>query len=49
VVGIGVDVEHLRVLRESGRERVDRGAVASLREVWHRLERQLHGAYCKAA
>jgi hypothetical protein len=43
VIGIRVDVEQLCVLRERRRERVDRGPVASLREVRHRLERELHG------
>ena len=40
VVGVGVDVEQARVGRERRRERLDRRAVAALREVRDRLERQ---------
>ena len=43
VVPVGVNVEHLRVRGERSTQRLDRVGVASLREVRHRLERQLHG------
>ena len=42
VIGVGVDVEQLGVLTSAVGQGVDRGLVASLREVRHRFERQPH-------
>src|SRR5262245_17805329 len=48
VVGVGVDVQHLRRSRKRPRECIDRRLVAALREVRHRFERQPHGRTLRA-
>ena len=45
VVGVDVHVEQARVSRERRSHRLDDLGIAPLRDVRHRLQRQLHGAY----
>ncbi len=48
VIGIGVHVEQSHPARQSDADRLDRGRIAPLREVRHRLERQ-HGPTLRGA